>query len=115
MEDDSDDELDELLNTTVFRVRSGKNKIKRLENLSQETESTASLSQETNDAKSSSSSRTLSPEEIEAKAQRAIEGLNFPLIEHISRIDQLGWYKTRTKKGKKVATWFPCRKCHVSC
>ena len=111
MEDDSDDELNELLNKRVFRVRS-RNKTKGLENLSQETESTASLSQETNDG---SSSRTLSPEEIEAKAQRAIKGLNFPLIEQISRIDQLGWYKTRTKKGKKEATWFPCRKCHVSC
>ena len=116
-EDDSDDELDELLTKRVFRVHS-RDKTKGLENLSQETaaltQETASLTQETNDAKSPSS-RTLLPEEIEVKAQRAIEGLNFPLVEHISRIDQLGWYKTRTKKGKKEATWFPCRKCHVSC
>lgn len=115
MEDDSDDELDELLTKRVFRVRK-RDKTKGLENLSQETASslsqeTAPLTQETNDAKSPSS-RTLLPEEIEVKAQRAIEGLNFPLVEHISRIDQLGWYKTRTKKGKKEATWFPCRKCH---
>lgn len=34
------------------------------------------------------------------------------MIQDTNSLNQLGWYKARTKKGKRGDTWYPCRKCH---